>query len=326
MTQPAMIGHGTLLGAREEATYGSAAGDPTVWGMVMSFEPNVSKGVVPIPNLGTASLQAYHTQRDHVATLHDVDLVITGCVGYDDKLFATFLKHALGGFTLDVSGPPYTHIVKGDSDGVIGLTLEAVRGDGLSTPAERYLGVRVNRLEIEQVARTWMTYRATCIAQSASGMEALSGTPSIPTPEIVLAKHGSVWGWSGNSMEMRRWKLIIDNALVRRPKIGSDQTQAPVPGGFASIRVEGENSWVDHVMYADYLAKSQGDGTFSFAGNVSSNALAFTLHNFVLDTFSAPSDRPGELTQRWGGFAVPDGTDQGLQVDITNDNAAPVAT
>lgn len=326
MALPSAIGHGTLVGVRAEATYGTSAGDPTVWGLVMSVEPKVDKGIRPVPWLGTASLQAWHTQRDHVATMHDVDVVITGCVTYDDKLFPTFLQHALGGLTIDVSGPPYTHLFKGDSDGVVGLSMQVVRGDGLATMSERYLGLRVNRLEIEQVARTWMTYRATCIAQSASGMEALSGTPSIPTPEIVMAQHGSVWAWSGNSMVMRRWKLIIDNALVRRSQIGSEQTQAPVPGGYASVRVEGENSWVDHVMYADYLAKSQGDGTFSASGDVSSNALAITVHNFVLDTFDAPSDRPGELVQRWAGFGVADGTDQGVQVDLTNDNAAPVAT
>lgn len=325
MALPALIGHGTLVGVRPEATYGVSAGDPSVWGMVMSAEPKVSKGVVPIPWLGTASLQAWHSQRDHVATMHDVDLVIVGCAAYDDKLFATFLQHALGGITIDASGPPYDHVITGDTDGVVGLSVEVVRGDGLATPAERYLGVRVNRLEIEQVARTWMTYRATCIAQSATGMEALSGTPSLGTPEIVMAQHGSVWGWSGNSMVMRRWRLTIDNALVRRPRIGSEQTQAPVPGGFASVRVEGENSWVDHVMYADYLAKSQGDGTFTMTG-ATTNVLGFTVHNFVLDSFDAPSDRPGELVQRWSGFGLADATDQGLQIALTNSNAAPVAT
>lgn len=322
MALDALIGFGAMVGLREEASYGTSAGNSDHWLPVISVTPTVDTGVTVIPYLGVANAQGYHAQRDHCALRHDVGLEIRGVASYDDKAFCLLLKHAFGSVGTTGGSSPYTHTLTLDTDGVVGLTLQVLHGTGLTAAAELYLGCRVTRLALDVSAQGYMTYTATILARSAEDLGAVAGTPGFTAAEEVLAHHGGGFTFDSQPISLRSFGLVLDNNLTRRPQIGSVYTDTPVPGGFASLTWEIERSWEDAAYYADYLDSTQSDATITFTGT-GVNSLAIELSNAVMTSFSKPVDRAGELTQRISGICLASpSAEQGIDIVITNANSA----
>lgn len=327
MALDAMIGFNGILGLREESTWGTSAGNSDHWLGISTANPKVDRGVTVLPYLGVTSAQASHVQRDTVLTKHDAMLDATGCAAYDDKAFLLLFKHWFG--AVDTTGPvstQYTHTFRFAIDGQAGkgLSAQVVHGFGLSSPSELYTGCKVNRLELEQVAGSWMTWRANLIARVGAGMDTVAGTPAITAPEEVLAHQGAALSWNSRTVFLRRLKLTLDNALIRRPQIGSQYTDEPIPGGPCVVTVEIERSWEDNNLYADYLSGSQADASIVFTGT-GDNAMTINMQNLRWFSVDKPVDRHGELTQRLIGQCFADGSsDLGASIVVKNSNAAAV--
>lgn len=328
----AMIGFSAMVGLREEATWGTSAGNSDHFVAVTSVTPTVDTGVQVLPYLGIVSPQAGHVPRDSVATKHDAGLELAGCACYDDKGFLLVLKHAMGAVaTTGPSGTQYTHTFTLDTDGddgggdsVIGLSAQVIHGFGLSNPSELFVGNKISRFELEVAASGWMTWRATTIAKSSGGMIAIAGSPAFTAAEEVLAHQGAILSWNGRSIGLRRLKVTLDNALIRRPVIGSLYTDVPIPGGPGSITVEIERSWEDHDLYTDYLAGTQADGSVTFTGT-GDNQMVLTLSNLRWTSVGKPVDRAGELVQRAVGMCFSNPTsEQGLTIVVKNANSTAI--
>lgn len=323
MALDSMIGFNGMLGFAEEVAYGTSPGNSTHWLPILSATPQVDMGIVDVPYLGVANNQAWHGVRDSVDVSRTVGLEAQGVASYDDKAFMVLLKHAFGSVAT-TGANPYDHTLTPDTDGVVGLSSLLVRGSGLTTPAELFTGCRVNRLELEVTAQSYMTWRASFIAQMNGGAAAIAGTPAFTAAEEILANHGGSFSWNARTPYLRRFKVTIDNNLRRRPYIGVKGTDAPVPGGHGSILVEIERSFEDHDLYTDYLAEVAADAALVFTGT-GSNRLTVNVHNMKITGLSQPSDQPGELVQRITarGFSNPS-SEQGASLVMRNTNSAAI--
>jgi hypothetical protein len=316
-----MIGYNSMIGLAEEATYGTEVTPSTHWLPILGETLGESRDIRPIPYLGVANAAAFHNPRDLAELAVDAGGDIRTCLCYDSKPVLLLLKHALGAVATSGAGP-YVHTFTPDWDGVIGLSAHVLKGSGLANPAEDFLGLRVNQLELSLNNREWMLMRASCIAQKGEGPSALVGTPSFATAEEVLAHHAAMLSWNGDSIPMRSFRVLLDNNLVRRPRIGSLYTDVPGPGGFASITVEATVPFESNDLYTDFRAGVQADGSFVFTGT-GNNAMTITLENLRWTEVSQPVEQAGELVQTVRAvLAANPTTEYGLKVAVTNDNAA----
>lgn len=317
------IGFGAIVGLAEEVTYGTEVTPSTHWLPIFSHSLQESREIRRVPHLSVATGEAYHLPRKSVLLGVDVGGDIDTNFCYASKAHLLILKHALGAVGTTGAGP-YVHTFTPDWDGVVGLSAHVRHLYGISDPAEDFLGLRVNQLELAIGAREWMTMRASCIGKTAGGMVALTGTPSYTDAEEVLAHHGSTLAWNSITLPMRRWRLMIDNNLTRRPVIGSLYTEAPSPGGMADITIEATVPWESHQVYTDFRDGDQGDAVFTFTGS-GNNAMEITQHNVKWTEVGKPVDSAGERVFSLRGIiqAAPT-TEYGLSIAVTNDNAAAV--
>ncbi len=319
-----MIGMNAILGLAEESTYGTPV-TADHWLPILSQSLSADSDIRPVPFLGVADAQAYHNTRDVVELSRTVGGDINTCALYDDKAFLLLLKHALGGVA--TTGPvstQYTHTFGCDTDGVVGLTGKAVLGSQQTGKAEIFAGLRVNTLELAVDAGGWMTAKASVIGMSSGGIIALSGTPAYTAAQLVQGSHGSTFAWHSHTPNMRGFRLMLNNNLIRRPYLGSLYTDAPTPGGFASVGLEVTLPWEDHDLYDDFRTGSSATATLSFTGT-GNNALAIILNQFRITGVDKPVDRAGELVQTVRGFAsdLP-GTNQGLSIVVKNSNTTAI--
>lgn len=326
MALDAEIGWNAMVGLKEEVSWGTSAGDSDHFVPVTSVTGKVDTGVVTLPYLsGGVSPQTSHVPRDSVVTKHDAGVDLSGCFCYDDKGALLVLKHAMGAVaTTGPSGSQYTHTFTLDVDGVVGLTAQLIHGFGLSNPSELYVGGKVSRYELEITAAGWLAFRASLINKSGGGMIAIAGSPAFTAAEEVLAHQGATLSHNARTYGLRRLKVTLDNALIRRPVIGSLYTDVPIPGGPASITVEIERSWEDHNLYTDFLAGVQADGSVVFTGT-GDNQLTINLHNMRWTSVDKPVDRAGELTQRAVGMCFSNPTsEEGLSIVVKNSNSTAI--
>lgn len=319
-----MIGMGSVIGLAEEAAWGEEE-SPTHWLPIVSHSIKPILDIRDVPYLAVANAQAWHAVRKNVTLSHFVGGDIVGCCAYDSKAVMLLLKHAMG--AVATTGPvstQYTHTLNLDSDGVFGLTGHVVNGSDVALPAETFSGLRIAQLELSVNAFDMLMYRATVIGKAASGMVVVDGTPAVVDAEEVLAHQGSTLSWNAHSLDLRSFKLTINNNLARRGKIGQLYTARPVPGGFGSIDVEATYPWETHDLYTDWLARVKADGTFGFTGT-GDNLMSISLQNLQWLNVDKPVNTAGELVQTAVArcYANPS-SEQGLRIVVKNSNLTAV--
>lgn len=318
-----LIGMNAILGLAEEVTYGTPV-TPDHWLPILRHSIQGSADIRPVPYLGVANNEAYHTERDSVLLSSSVGGDVETCACYDSTAFLLLLKHAMGAVTTTHPATPYIHTFSLDTDGVVGLTGRTVQGSQITDRAENWNGLVVNQLVLSVDAGGWMGAVASLIGRASGGPVTLSGTPAFAAAEEVLSHQGSTFAWNGHTPTLRSLKLTINNNLIRRPFIGSLFTDRPAPGGFASVMVEATFPWEDNDLYTDFRANTSANGVVAFTGT-GNNSLTLSLNNLKILSVERAVASAGELVQRITAkcFDLP-GTNQALGIVVHNDNATAI--
>jgi hypothetical protein len=245
---------------------------------------------------------------------------------YDNPGRTMLLKHCLGAVQTAGAGP-YTHTYTLDKDGVVGLTIEQIYGCHASLDrAEVFEGCKITSWEIATTARERVTLTIPgIIAETSAGLVA-AGSPTYVAGEEILSHQATQLTWNGNTFDLLDVKVKADWKLERRPYVGSKLTGCPAISDQMDVMIEGTVEWDDNNIPDDFVSGAQANATITFTGVVGAgpNAMAITLHNVILESVDKPVDKVGTLTQAFTGRAYASGSDEGLQIVITNDNATAV--
>jgi len=109
--------------------------------------------------------------------------------------------------------------------------------------------------------------------------------------------------------------LTVNNGLARRQLLGSTVTKEPLRSDFQSVELS-VTLEVEDALYAALLADTQGDATITFTSG--SLSMAFTIQNAYLMEASDPVSDAGVVQMSLTFAAESDGTDEGLQIVMTN--------
>lgn len=322
-----LIGFGGILGLAEQSDFATPVANSTHWLPILSHSVGTAPQVVPVPFLGVANAQDYHATRDTDVLSVDVGGDIDTIAMYDSKAFALLLKHAMGSVASVIvsAGPKYTHTFSLDTDAVQnGFTGQSVFGQGISDRAEVFCGLRISQLVLSVDARGWMRATASVIGRSSGGATTVTGTPLHPVCERVRASVGSVFNWNSHNVNMRTFRLTINNNLQRRPTIGTPYTDIPVPGGFASIGIDATFSWEDNSIYTDYISGVTANANVAFQG-LGDNDMTLNCNNLRVTSMTRSVQGPGELVYSVRAMCSANpGTSQALGVVIHNDNTTAI--
>jgi len=309
-------GRGLVLGWGEESTWGTPVAR-AVWLPVISASGQRKIARVPRPHLvgdsGALLRRSAFTSEDRTSGSFECELMYRG--------IGTILKHALGAVATSGTGP-YTHALTladmGPGTTLKGLTLELLRGD--ATNSEIFEGVMISRLTISGQQGQPVRLKVDWVAQTAQ-TRAAAGTPTLPTnDEPVLHSHLGQLTFSGDTLDMIDFELVIDNKLADRQFLGSAQTQQPVIDDYREVTLRATVEYTSDSTYNDQLAVNTGDVTFTATG-VGNSSLAFTVHNCEVEEAGSPVSGPGVIQQKIAWRAYGDGTDLGLALDLINDDS-----
>jgi len=312
MAVPA-LGRGAAIGFGEESTWGTAVAR-TNWRPLVSagIIRNVEKVAVPDLKAGGAA-----TRRRHVTLSDDA--------GGRFRLVATYenlgmlLKHLLGAVTTTGAAAPYTHDFTLAADLPEGLTMEIVRGT--SPTSEVFEGCLLNEGTFRCDARGVAQWDFDVIAET-SATRSTPGTPSYGAAETpIVGHHAGQLSFNSANYDLVGVELRVRNNLARRPRLGSKLTQRPSRDWTAielQVQLEAQDA-----LYNALLADTTGDVTFGFQSGT--NQFNITLHNAYLVEASDPIENAGRIMQTVRFVGESDGTNEGLALQLVNDNASAIA-
>ena len=313
------IGRGTYLGFVEEGAYGT----PETIDGSSNWRPLVSGGLQTrvqrqqVPDLhdgGTVSRRKHDVSRESGGA---VRLVVT----YDNV--GLLFKAALGDVTDSGSGPTWTHDYE-LTNALPSLTGEEIRGN--STNSETFEGLQVNTATWGVETGQVMFLDLDFIGET-SASRTTAGTPSVGATEtMVLHSHAGQLSFDGNSYYLVSFRVVLNNNLERRPKLGSLDTQEPNRGGYSTVSIEATVEAVsdqNDTLLAAQLAGTEGDVAITFTSGT--RTMTFTGHNAYLDEASDPIGDAGIIRQRLRWVCQSDGTDLGLKISVVNETASGTA-
>lgn len=304
-------GRGSALGFGEESApnWGTAVAR-TNWRPAISSNLLRTIERVPRPNLRTGAAGAM--RRGHYTSADNAGGTFSVEATYENV--GMLLKHLMGGVGTTGGGPTYTHTY---TLGTLpeGLTIENIRGTGT---AEVFEGCRINTGTIAVSAGGVMTLDMDVIAET-SAARTSAGTPTYGSGDSpILHSHAGQFGFDGQNYDLVDMSITVNNALARRQHLGSAVTKQPLRSDFQSVEMTCQIE-VDDLMYAAFLADTQGDATITFTSG--SQSCAFTLHNAYLTGASDPVTSAGIISQSLTFVGESDGTDEGLAIAMTNTNS-----
>lgn len=317
----AFHGHGSAMGIGAETAYGTAVAR-SYWLRLTSWALKRTISRDPRPHLGTTSSTSFN-RKQHYTSADEAGGTVEFLGAYDDATIV-MLAHAMGAVATAGAGP-YTHTITLakfpytlDSNKVA-LTLEGVLGD--SGDAEVFEGCLITRTEISCSAGGVLTISCEVIAET-SGGQAAAGSPTFSSNgEEVLFSHSGQFTFNGTSDDIREFSVTIDHKLSRRMFLGSALTKQPQHSDFIEVSGRFVREYTDDNRHDEYIAGTQGDATLSFTGT-GNNALAITFQNLFITDCSESINTAGVISQTVDFRCESDGTDQGLKLVFTNDNAS----
>lgn len=320
----AYLGHGSAVGIGAETTYGTKA-SRTNWLRIVSWGLKRTITRTPRPHLGTTSSVSLN-RRQHYTESNEAGGPLEFLAAYDDSTIM-MLAHGLGAVASAGTGP-YTHTITLarfpytlDSNKVA-LSLEGVLGN--SGDSEIFEGCLINRTEISISSGGVMTVRQDIIAETSGGQET-AGSPTFSSNgEEILHSHGGQITFNSTTDDIYEITITIDQKLSRRQVLGSTDTKKPIPTDFTEVSVRFVREYTDDNRHDEYIVGTQGNATLSFAGT-GNNALAVTLQNLYITDCSEAVNTAGVMRQTVEGRCESDGTDEGISLVFTNDNASAFA-
>lgn len=317
-SDPAYMGRGSTIGIGVEATWGTAVAR-TNWLRLLSCSLSRTQAYADRPHLGTSG-ETSANPRASFAGQEDAGGDIEWLGAYDDST-VLLLKNALGA-AADAGAGPYTHTLTLAKDLGEGLTIEHIRGEIVDGTAisEVFEGCMISSLELTWRPGEIMRCRASVIAETAAARGAAGAPTYSSLGEPIIGWQGSTFTWNAVARKLRSLSITVDNALDRRPRLGSKYTERPQRTGPTSVtaRLTLEIITGD-AIYSSYLANTQSDGTITFTSGAKS--LAITLQNAEIHSVSDPINTAGVLTQDIEIRCYSDGTDEGLKLVFTNASA-----
>jgi len=306
-------GDGTWIGIGKELAWGApvarAAWSPAMPGTDLRATPD--RRIVPHLISGGSPM---NPQRSHVLQVAAGGKVVV-LARY--RGIGLLLEAMLGAKATTGAGP-YTHtFTLGDPRVLPSYTLELIRGD--SGLAEVLAGCKAQRWSLSFTAADYAQLSLDIMAKSSAG-RAAAGTPTEGDDVPILGSHLGVFSWNGISGALRSLEIMGDNKLASRPAHGSLYTAEPQPTDLREITARLTLD-VDDDYYEAYQDGDQADATISAAGT-GNDAAVITLHNALVKSVSDPIQNHGIISQTVELQMFSDGTDHGISIALTNDDAA----
>lgn len=319
-TTDIFLGYGSIVGLALESTYNTPA-TISQWLKVISLKIREEYPQTPRPHLhaGTGRVaNNYYTES------HDVTVSLEVEMGYD--AIGLLLRSAMGPAPSSTGAGPYAHpFLLGNT--LPSLTIRGYTGTATGALTARYVeaaGCVCNSMTMSVQAGGVARLKLELFGKSITrGNQA---TPTVTETTPVLYHQVGTVGWNSGTYDGNSIELSVNNGLARRRNLGALTTAYPHPSSLRDISVKLTRDHVDGDLLAALTAVTESDLTFAAAGT-GNNGLTLTLH-------SARVVSPAEVGAAEGGFGaipeviefkprnVPGGTDYGLAVTVTNDNAS----
>jgi len=313
----AKLGFGSAVGVGVESTWGTPV-SRTNWVRITSWGLKRTLEIVPRPHLGTTSATSTN-RRQHFTASDDAGGSFEYLCAYDDSSIL-LLTHALGAVATTGTGP-YVHTVTLASSAGNGLSIEGLNGNG---SAEVFEGCLLTRTEISISAAEVMKIRHDVIGETSQGL-ASAGTPTFSSNgEEVLHSHAGQFSFDSVTHDLVDLSIIVDHKLAKRQLLGSTLTKRPQLSDYLEVTGRLTVEYIVDTTNTKWLAGTQGDATITFTGS-GNNVLAMTLQNLYISNIDRAVSSPGVIRETVEFRCESDGTDEGLKLVFTNDNAASTA-
>jgi len=303
-------GTGTWLGFGEESPWGTAVAR-TTWDQAVSAELRRTPEIIRVP----------HLIADTTSMMSKAKRLIKEDAGGSFEILMRYrgqgliLKSIFGSVT-DAGAGPYTHTFKlGDPRTPTGLTIEQIIGD--SGNSEVFAGCVPTKATMTFNPNDYARLRLDVLAKTATARSS-AGTPSAGDDVPILGSHVGSFTWNSVAYVLRNLEITVDRKWARRDLLGSLYTASPTPTDLGDIRVRLTLD-AEAAFYTALVAGTEADGTCTITD--ATDILAVTLHNAYVASVSEPLSSHGIVSQTVELVAQSDGTDDGLQLVLTNPDA-----
>lgn len=310
------VGRGGAWGIGAESTWATEVAR-SKWYAVESFDVESMARFEPVAVLVGSSGSANRKEFFQADETTGGNIIVPD--SYQDM--GLILQHVLGGSPSSTGTGPYTHTYKLGASLPTGLTSEFLRGNG---NAEEAYGCKINTATWSIEANGYARWELGVIAKS-TGARASGGSPSFSTPHRVKAYHAAAMTFDSASYTLKKVSVRIDNKLARIPELGSLYTAEPERGDFCEVIIDAELHYYGDALYTAHKAGTQGDVVCAFTDPITSYSKTWTLHNAIVKECKAPVSSAGILTQRVQFYGFTDGTDEGLQCVVVNNQSGATA-
>lgn len=317
-----LLGYGSVVGFGIETAWGTAQSTLTYMPVIQA-RVRRERPQQPRPHLNTGTGRV---ANNHYAELDDVTVNLDVECGYDT--IGTFLRAAMGPAPSTTGSDPYVHpYLLGDA--LVSLTLRvyvgSTSGGAVTARYHNVVGCKLNTLTLRVVAGEVPRLSMEFIGKTVESY-ADQGTPTIVHPTPVLYHQAGNFGWNSASYDCNEFEITISNGLERRRHVGSLNTAEPHPSARRDVMLRMTRDHADEELLAALIAETESDLTVTFSGS-GDDEMAITLH-------AAKVQSPSELGGSEGQFGampetvefiprnVPGGTDYGLVIQITNNDAS----
>lgn len=312
-------GRGAVIGLAEESS-GSPYGTAIAAGSISNFRPLISSDLtrtiekVPRPTLRVGAAGAmrrkHYVQADNAGGTFEIE-------GTYESM-GLLLRHIMGTAAKTGTGP-YTHTYTFADDVAESLTLANIRGTGTT---ETFEGCRVNTATFACSAGGVMTLACDVIAETSANRASFGGTVAISaTDSPILHSHAGQLSFNSVNYDLIDMSLVVNNALAVRQHLGSEVTAKPLRSDFQSVELT-VTLEVEDALYQAFLDDVEGDVSLAFSPSGSTDTITFTVQNAYISSASDPVSDANVVRQTIVFVGQSDGSDEGLKIEVVNDNSS----
>ena len=308
-------GRGSALGLGIETTWGTfVAPAGSAWlrpissdiARVRSKQP---RAVLTQGSAGVAMNRALYVESDIVGGSFTVEA--------EYHSLPLLLEWAMGGSATAGVGP-YSHVQKLAAALPFGLSIDQVRGHGGTS--DKFEGCMATQFSLSVSAGGGpMTFSASVLGQTGTERGSVS-TPSFSTVDApVLYHQAGTLTFNSVAYTLIDMTVSVDNAIGPRIQLGSLNTLEPRRTGYMSVTTTVTIEVKDALRTA-YLSDTASDYSIAFTG-AGDYAMTIEGHNCIITSCSDPIASAGILRQTITFTSLSDGTDDGLEITVVNNES-----
>ena len=313
-----LMGRGASLGLGAESTYGTPTARSN-WIPITSASlmRKVQRPLSP----SLVGIAGSYVKRNIIEGAVEAGGSVSFLVEYTG--LGLIWEHATGATPSTTNPSNYIHVYTIGALPV-GLTAEWNRSGQAGNVSQVFDGCKISRLGVScRGPSDPLIATVDFIAEDAATLTT-AGSPAYGTSgDLVVGWHGAGVDFGGASYKVIDFDVTIDNKLVRRPKLAGQLTEEPTRSDFAEITFRATIEWENNNLQAAYRAATASDLSIEFASGT--DKLKFEVHNAVITDYDLTTTGPGVITQTVTWTGLSDGTDRGLEITATNDDASAVA-